>query len=205
MNLYSNRVSSAPAETDEALVARCRSELPYQTGAFEKLMQRYQENVFRKVFSMLKNREEALDLTQEIFIKVFHALPEFRRDATFATWLYAITVNTCLNHLEKMQRRPWWWLSHEGDDARVGIEQDEELFVIANQMIDSADQREAIQRVMPALSHTDQEILQLRYFEEMAYQDIADRLGIGLSAVKMRIKRAREAFIREFKKLTEIR
>lgn len=198
MSLYSRR--ETVAETDEALVERCRAELPYKTGAFETLMQRYQENVFRKVFSMLKNREEALDLTQEIFIKVFHALPEFRRDASVATWLYAITVNTCLNHLEKMQRRPWWWLSHEGDDARIGIEQDQELFLIANQATDGAEQREIIQHVMQSLSVTEQEILRLRYFQEMAYQDIADRLGIGLSAVKMRIKRAREAFIREFKR-----
>ena len=193
-----------PTETDDTLAERCRAELPYKTAAFEELVQRYQENVFHKVVSMLKNRDEALDLTQDIFIKVFHALPEFRQDASFATWLYAITVNTCLNHLEKMQRRPWWWLSQEGGDARVDIQRDEELFLIANQMADDADQRHAIQRIMQVLSETDRQILHLRYFEEMAYQDIAEQLGVGLSAVKMRIKRARETFIQKFKNLTEM-
>jgi RNA polymerase sigma-70 factor (ECF subfamily) len=167
-------------------------------------MKRYQASVFRKSLSMLKNREEALDITQDIFIKVFHALPEFRRDATFTTWLYAITVNTCLNHLEKMQRRPWWWLSQEVNEVRIDIQQDEELFLIANQMVENAELKSAIQRTMQALSPTEQEVLRLRYFEEMEYQAIAERLGIGLSAVKMRIKRAREAFIREFKRITEM-
>ena len=65
-------------ETDDELVRRCQAELPYQTRTFELLIARYQDRVFGKAYNIIKNRDETNDLTQDIFVKVFHALPQFR-------------------------------------------------------------------------------------------------------------------------------
>ena len=100
-----------------------------------------------------------------------------------------------------MRRRPWWWLSEDVDDVRVDIQQDEELFLVASQTVEQDELRESIESTMQSLGSTDQEVLRLRYFDELDYQSIADRLGIGLSAVKMRIKRAREAFVQSYNKM----
>lgn len=71
--------------TDEELVRRCQHELPYQTESFALLVSRYKEKVFSKVLGMINNREDARDLSQDIFIKMFHGLPAFRIDASFST------------------------------------------------------------------------------------------------------------------------
>ena len=87
--------------TDDELVLQCQAELPYQIEAFETLVNRYRHKVFGKCLSMVKNTEDAYDVTQDIFIRVFNGIKNFKRKSSFSTWLYTITVNTCLNFIEK--------------------------------------------------------------------------------------------------------
>jgi RNA polymerase sigma-70 factor (ECF subfamily) len=189
--------------SDEELVARCQAELPYQTKSFEMLIDRYKQKVFGKAVSMLKNEEEARDLTQDIFVKVFHGLPAFRREASFSTWLYAITVNPCLNHLEKMQRRPWWWLAEDVEALREAQQEEAEIFLAIGRSLEREELRRMIDRTLNSLNDKSREILRLRHFEELDYETIAGRLGIGLSAAKMRLKRAREEFKLQYEKLAK--
>ncbi len=180
--------------SDSELVETCRTELPYRTQAFEILVERYKQKVFGKTFSIVKNREEAEDLSQDIFVKVFHGLPGFRSNATFSTWLYAITVNTCLNHLETRQRRPWRWVAEDVEEVKAEDLHDTELFFTVRSGLEQEQLQKQIDRIMDSLGAKDREILELRYLQELDYQTIATRIGIGLSATKMRLKRARETF-----------
>ncbi len=189
--------------SDEELVARCKTELPYQAKSFEILLQRYKDKVFSKAVSILKNEEDSRDISQDIFIKVFNGLPSFRSESAFSTWLYAITVNTCLNHKEKMQRRPWWWLAEDIEEVREGHVQEEEFFHLVGKIFEQEDLRKQIDSTLKNLSEQDREILELRFFEELDYKAISRNLGIGLSAVKMRLKRARQEFKHEFKHLSK--
>ncbi len=157
-------------------------------------MHRYKDRVFRKVFSLVRNREEAEDLTQDVFVKVFNGLPTFRSDASFSTWLYAITMNTYLNYREKMLRRPWWWITEDVEDAHRNERLDAEIFYLLGRSQEAEDLHGLIERTMAALSPSAREVLRLRYFEGLDYQAVADRLKLRLSAAKMRIKRAREEF-----------
>ncbi len=182
------------ALTDDELIKIAQSELPYQTGAFEILINRYRQKVFGKLISMLKNREEAFDVLQDVFVKVFNGLPRFKGNSSFSTWLYTITVNTALNHIEKMQRRPWWWISEDIGDVKESQREDESLFRQVDESLEREEMRAAIQNAMNSMSENAREIIHLRYFEELDYKTISDRLGIGLSATKMRLKRAREEF-----------
>ncbi len=188
--------------SDAELVARCQVELPYQTKSFEILVERYKQKVFGKAVGMLKNAEEARDLAQDIFVKVFHGLSAFRGEASFSTWLYAVTVNTCLNHLEKMQRRPWWWLAEDLDALEEEQRADADTFLAVGRSLEREELRRMIEQTMQALEDKSREIIRLRHFEELDYETIARRLGIGLSAAKMRLKRAREEFKLQFEKLS---
>src|SRR5579872_2820322 len=92
--------------TDEELVARCKRELPENTRSYEMLVQRYLRRVYSITYRVIGNKEEAEDITQEVFIKVYHGLKKFEQQASFSTWIYRIATNTALDSLDKMERRP---------------------------------------------------------------------------------------------------
>jgi RNA polymerase sigma-70 factor (ECF subfamily) len=194
MKQSKSKTASPVILSDEQLVIRCQHELPYQTDSFEKLVNRYKDIVFGKVITMLKNKSEAEDVSQDIFIKVFKGLPAFRQDAKFSTWLYAITVNTCLNHKEKLQRRPWLWYDQEADDEKYHRPEQDLLYII-NRSMEQSDTQKMIEKTLSEMNAQSAEVLRLRFFEELEYLEISKRLGIGLSATKMRLKRARAEFV----------
>ena len=157
------KTSTAEELTDTGLVTRCQTELPYESGAFERLALRYQNKVYGKVLIMINNRDEAADLTQDIFVKVFHGLPSFRQDASFSTWLYTITVNTCFNHLDRMRHRPWWGIAVNIDITCVDVLQNEELCLTAGQTVEQTELGEMIEQTMGMVSDTSRETILLRH------------------------------------------
>ena len=160
-------------------------------------MERYQSKVLAKSESMLDSAEDAKDMTQEIFLKVYNNLPKFGMKASFSTWLYIITVNTCLNLIEKRKRNPQWWLT-EDIDSGFTQQEESEILMIMGKGVERADIRECVEQTLDDVGESDKEILELRFLEELDYHTIAEKLKIGLSAMKMRLKRAREQFRRLF-------
>jgi len=142
----------------------------------------------------MQNKQDAEDLAQTIFMKVFQALPSFRRQSKFSTWLYTITVNTCLNYQDKMQRRPWWRRADDIEEMAETYKQDEELLSLLIRSLEQDSLKKAIDHTMAQLNPASREVLQLRFFEELDYNSISHKLSIGLSATKMRLKRARQEF-----------
>lgn len=189
--------------SDEELVERCKQELPYVVTAFELLVERHKNLVFAQAIGMLRHPQDAEDVAQEVFIKIFDALPNFRMDASFKTWLRAITTNACLTHIDRRKRKPWWWLTDDIDDIQESEREDKSLFVMVGRGLEQEELRRKIERVMDNLNEQSRQILQLRYYEELDYQSIADRLGLKLSAAKMRLKRAREEFKDKFEQIRD--
>lgn len=187
--------------SDAELVERCQIELPYDTTSFAILVHRYKQRVFAKIFLMVKNKHDAEDISQDVFLKVFQNLPAFRQDSSFSTWLYAITVNTCLNHIEKKQRRSVFTAAQSWDHLNESDREDRELFHLVSRRVEQAELRRSIEAVLAKLNAATQEILRLRFFDELDYDSISKKLNISASATKMRIKRAREEFIRQFENL----
>jgi RNA polymerase sigma-70 factor (ECF subfamily) len=185
---------------DKELVLRAQVELPYNTSSFKVLMLRYQAKVLAKSEQMLGNKEDAKDTTQEIFIKVLNNLPKFRMKASFSTWIYIITVNTCLKQIEKRKRSPHWWLTTDIDDLEIAQKEEEEIFFILGQGVEKSDVGECIEATLEDIGEKNHKVLALRFLEELDYQEIADKLDLGLSALKMRLKRAREKFREQFER-----
>ena len=159
--------------------------------AFEQLVLRYQNRILADC-RYLTDDNSAEDLAQEVFVKAYFGLPGFEGRSTFKHWLQRINVHHCLNHLKK----------REGKEA-LAIDEDmvasfEELQVapVADQEIQTIEDRKRVHDVLDAMPSTLRVPLIMRDMDEFSYDEIVVALGIGLSAAKMRIKRARELFRR---------
>ncbi len=178
--------------TDERLVEQARGAAPGDLRAFEALVERHQSKVTANCHYLSGSRADAEDLAQEVFLKAYFGLPRFEGRSKFATWLRRIKVNHCINFLKKRKGKTFV------DVETPGLEGHTELHVEprAEPAFEAEPERARIGRVLDAMSDTLRIPLVMRDMDELSYQEIADELGIGLSAVKMRIKRGREEFRR---------
>ncbi|SEK43409.1 RNA polymerase sigma-70 factor, ECF subfamily [Atopomonas hussainii] len=144
-------------------------------------MRRYQRVLFSVCVRYLGNERDADDVCQEVMLKVFHGLKHFEGKSKFKTWLYSITYNECITQYrkERRKRRLVEALSLEADDDEPGEE-------IAPLTLE----RGGLDRWLDQVNPIDREILVLRFVAELEFQEIADIMHMGLSATKMRYKRA---------------
>ena len=140
------------------------------------------------------SRDDADDMAQEVFVKAYFALSRFEGRSSFQTWLWRIKVNHCLNHLRKS------WRERTIDIEAPGLDRVPELQVeaTAHRVLQTQLDRELIDQTLDALPETLRIPLLLRDLDGLSYQEIADELGLSLSAIKMRIKRGREEFRRRY-------
>jgi RNA polymerase sigma-70 factor, ECF subfamily len=192
---YNTGTMSKDITADKLLLERFRQG---DARAFDDIVQRYREPIFRRVFGMLKNHEDAEEVTQDTFLRARRGLDAFRGDAAFSTWLYQIATNLAHN-------RYWFWWRRGRHaavslDAAVSTEADITLAeILPDEDPDpgaKAVTRELVERVeaaMEQLSPAHREILTLRNVRDLSYEEIAALLDLSLGTVKSRIARAREA------------
>lgn len=166
--------------SDEAIVDRIV--LGQQSNLFEILYNRYYEKVFDKCYGLLKNRQQAAEFAEDIFSKVFEKLVSFKKRASFASWLYSITYNHCIDYLreKKNLHYPEWDMSHEFPE--ITDEQEDYL-----QQINFDNLKIILETVHPE----EKALLIMKYHDGIPIKDIASSLRISENAAKMRIKRAR--------------
>jgi len=156
------------------------------TNAFSVLVDQYKDLVFTLALRMLKNREEAEEVSQDTFIKVFKSLEKFKGDSKFSTWIYKVTYNTCLDRLKKNKRQ----------QQVVSIDEFTEKHV---KTIDNAldnmvkgERLKAIQDCINLLPNDDGFLLTLYYFEEQSLAEISNIVGISANHVKVKLYRSRQ-------------
>ena len=186
--------------SDQALVERVQQG---DKSAFDVLVLRYQHKVVKLVMRYVKDPTEALDVTQEAFIKAYRALPRFRGDSAFYTWLYRISINTAKNHLVASRRRP---LDYELDP------QDPEQYDTQARLKDidtpegsllSEEIRETVNRAIEGLPEDLRTAIMLREIEGMSYEEIATAMECPVGTVRSRIFRAREAIDKRLRPLLD--
>ena len=176
--------------TDEDLVELARSGPAGDPRAFEALVRRHQGRVVANCRYLSGATADVDDLAQEVFTKAYFGLRRFEGRSTFSTWIKRIKVNHVLNYLAKRRERRFV----DVDDPALQAERDLSSPPEAVRRLEQLDQRRRMAVTLDAMSETLRVPLVLRDADGMSYQEIADRLGIGLSAVKMRIKRGRAEF-----------
>jgi RNA polymerase sigma-70 factor (ECF subfamily) len=162
------------------------------TQAFAALVQKYQSAIYNLTYRLLGDSEEAKDLAQEAFLRAYRALPTFQADKPFAPWLYRIATNLCLNWLAK-RRLPTVSLDaalsadeSAGTALGIGDHSSEPQALLERQECHTA-----LRRAILALPPEQRAVIELRHFQDLSYQEIADVLGIPLSDVKSRLFRGR--------------
>ncbi|MFM9031540.1 MAG: sigma-70 family RNA polymerase sigma factor [Opitutaceae bacterium] len=180
---------------DRVLVDRFRSG---DESAFNEMVARHRDRIYGMVHQLLRNHQDAEEVTQDAFIRAHRGLANFRGDAAFSTWLYQIATNLARN-------RYWYWWRRKRDrsvsfDAPVGEDNDMTLADIIPAEVDSPDEvtvnEEFVSRIskgMDRLSSGHREILVLRNVKNLSYEEISAILGISVGTVKSRIARARES------------
>lgn len=179
---------------DDDLVERARQHGSDDTRPFEELVRRHQRFVVGNCRVILRSANDAEDLAQEVFVKAFFALRRFEGRSQFRTWLQRIKVNHCLNHLRKTRGTVVVDIDEVAPEGHSGMQTPP----TADVDLQAASDRDLIVRVLDSMSDTLRIPLMLRDGDGQSYDEIAEYLGIGLSAVKMRIKRARTEFRQRF-------
>ncbi len=184
--------AAAGADPDAETVRRARTG---DQGAFEQLVLSHQRRTFNVAYRILGDYDEALDLTQEIFIQAHRSLGQFRGEARFGSWLLAIAVNQCRNRLKHWQRRAR--SRHDSLSAPVGEEGSElrrELPDPGATAFEALESRRVEELVNEELKHVDEEyrtVLVLRELQGVAYEEIAVMLEVPIGTVKSRLHRGR--------------
>ncbi len=169
--------------------------------AYATLLNRYRNPVFHTILKMVHNRDDADDLTLEAFGKAFHKLSSYTPKYAFSTWLFKIAINNCIDHIRKKRIH---FLSID-DPIEPGAEDDfasnlrsavldPEEQIIRNQQI------ELIRNVIGNLSHKYRLMIELRFFEDLSYDEIAKELNIPLGTVKAQLYRAKELLYKQLQK-----
>ncbi len=161
-------------------------------------MHRYQTFVWRACYGVMHNAQDAEDLTQEVFFKVYRSLPKFEGRSSFKTWIYRIAINTSKNELRRRSRRPQ--VSESDTDTLAEVLSDD---VELEEQWQERREQELLEKALARLRPAESEIIRLKDLEQRPYADIAELLGISLSAAKMRAQRARLALQVEYQQLEE--
>ncbi|GCE47500.1 RNA polymerase sigma-70 factor (ECF subfamily) [Thermosporothrix hazakensis] len=181
--------------SDEELVSRCQRELPDSTQSFEMLVQRYKPRIYLLVYRLVRNVEEAEDVTQEVFIKLYYHLHSLDQQGAFTGWMYRVAMNAALDALKRCKRDPH--PETEGESVNA-LDQRAASIPEPDEQVISAELRSCIQHVLSQLKREQARALILRDVEGLEYKEVARLLGTSLSAAKMRVHRARLAFQRLF-------
>ncbi len=170
-------------------------------SAFEMLVVQYQGQVYNLCLRMTGNPDDAADLTQEAFLKVWKHLESFHFDSTFSTWLYRLASNCCLDFLRSQKRRPTVSLTVENDDEEEQVLDVADTAPTPEEHAIASEEKEQLRLAMSQLDDEQRQILTLRVVNDLSYTEIADILSVKEGTVKSRLSRARESLR---KKLLEI-
>jgi len=178
------------AAADAELVVRA---LSGREDGFEELVRRYQRPIVAYVYRMVGDYDAALDLTQEVFIRVYNSLGRYRAEFKFSTWIYRIAHNAAIDHLRRVGASRTEEMTVEGEGGDSFEKPLASKAPSPEQETERGERRAEIEEVVGQLPHAYRELIVLRHSHDLSYDEIAEVTGLPLGTVKNRIFRAREA------------
>jgi len=176
------------AQDDEALV---RAAQRGNMQAFEELVARHRDKIFARAYSMMRNEEDAIDLSQEAWVKAWQRLKQFQRESSFATWMTRIVINLCLDQLRRQKRQRAESIEAM-DEESGGVERQMPVVTVnPTERLERAELRARIDRALGQLSEAHRTVLVLHEFESMEYKLIAKTMGCSIGTVMSRLFYAR--------------
>jgi len=178
------------SEADQALVLRARQG---DLEAYDELVRRYQDRIYATIYNMTSNHEDANDLAQETFIKAHKALPSFKGDSSFFTWIYRIAVNKTINYLKQRKNRAAMSLN----DVDFNAEHDPDLVALVSDRtprrdVGLAELQEKLNKAMMKLSETHRMVVTLHDIQGLSHEEIGQIMGCNTGTVRSRLFYARQ-------------
>lgn len=184
--------------SDRVLVQRVKKG---DRAAFDILVARYQHKIIKLVTRYVRDPSEAMDVAQEAFLKAYKALPGFRGDSAFYTWMYRIAINTAKNYLVSAKRRPVDYDLDLQDPEQYEMHGRLKTTDTPEHMVLTEEIRQTVNRAIEELPEDLRTAIMLREIEGMSYEEIANTMECPVGTVRSRIFRAREAIDRQLKPL----
>ena len=181
---------------DELLIRRAQRG---DADAFEQLLLEHQKNVYNLCYRMAGNPDDAMDLSQETFLRAWRCLDQYQFASAFSTWLYRLCSNICIDFLRKRRRHQTVPLTFEDADGEEQTYAVPDAQPLPEEQVELKLTRETLAAAMAQLLPEHRAVLQLRVVNEMSYEQIADVLDIQIGTVKSRLSRARN----QLKKILE--
>ena len=174
--------------SDEKLV---RASQKGDMAAFEELVARHRDKIYARAFSMMRNEDEAIDLSQEAWVKGWQRLKQFQGESSFVTWMTRIVINLCLDQLRKQKR-------HRAESIELmeeesgGVERQMPVVTVnPTEGLERKELRQRIDKALGQLSNEHRTVLILHEFEELEYKEIAKKMGCSIGTVMSRLFYAR--------------
>lgn len=156
---------------------------------FDILYDRYSKIIFNKCLGFTKDEDDAKDLTQEVFLKLYIKLNEYKNQSKFRSWLYVFTYNLCVNYVNRDKK-------HKEKKLKISIEKLDSLNIEVSDSNLFQLKVDALEKMLAQIDPEDKMILLLKYQDELTIKDLSDLYQIGESAVKMRLKRAKARLVK---------
>jgi len=176
------------AATDEQLVQAAQKG---DMVAFEELVARHRDKIYARAYSMMRNEEEALDLSQEAWVKAWQRLEQFQGDSSFPTWITRIVINLCLDQLRRQKRRRTESID-EMDEESGGVERQLPVVIVnPTEGLERAELRKRIDEALGKLSEAHRTVIVLCEFQNLEYKEIAKAMNCSIGTVMSRLFYAR--------------
>src|SRR5881296_943491 len=177
-----------PSAEDKALVDAAQQG---DMVAFEELVARHRDKIYARAYSMMRNEDEAIDLSQEAWVKGWQRLKQFQGESSFGTWLTRIVINLCLDQLRKQKRQRTESIEAM-DEESGGVERQMPIVTVnPTAGLERGELRQRIDRALGQLSYEHRTVLILHEFEELEYKEIAKRMACSIGTVMSRLFYAR--------------
>ncbi len=171
--------------------------------AFEQLVARHRDKIYARAYTMMRNEEEAVDLSQEAWVKGWQRLKQFQGESSFGTWMTRIVINLCLDQLRKHKRQHTESIEEMNEESG-GVERQMPIVTVnPTAGMERTELRHRIDRALAQLSYEHRTVLVLHEFEELEYKEIAKVMGCSIGTVMSRLfyaRRKRAALLEDLKK-----
>lgn len=176
------------AANDEGLVKAAQKG---DMQAFEELVARHRDKIYARAYSMMRNEEEAIDLSQEAWVKAWQRLKQFQGESSFSTWMTRIVINLCLDQLRRQKRHRAESIEAM-DEESGGVERQMPVVTVnPTERLERGELRKRIDEALNQLTYAHRTVLVLHEFEEMEYKEIAKTMGCSIGTVMSRLFYAR--------------
>ena len=174
--------------SEEMLIKRAKAG---DEQAFGQIVRLYEKSVYNSAFYIAKNREDALDISQEVFLKLWRTLPSYRGEASLKTWVATVTRTCSIDYIRARNQKQAFSLTNDDDEKEIDVI-DDDILSNPEKSFEQSQKISAVRKAVKALPEPIRETLILREFHNLSYTEIANLQKISEGTVKSRISRGRE-------------